>query len=121
MGEIARPTESSRQAISGSADLPFLATAQAAGDNPVPAGEDGFASWPRNDVLKQYEAAFRENDVGADPLREPTNEDLEALATIALGHERRLLMVISKLRKVAASPLTASSTYGTSATRGLDG
>jgi hypothetical protein len=36
-------------------------------------------SWLRNLGLERYEAAFRENDVGADVLRDLTAEDLEGL------------------------------------------
>jgi SAM (Sterile alpha motif) domain-containing protein len=49
------------------------------------------ASWLRNLGLERYEIAFRENDVGADVLRELITEDLEALGVVAVGHIRRLL------------------------------
>ena len=61
------------------------------------------ASWLRNLGLERYEAAFRENDVGAEDLRHLTAEDLEGLGVAAIGHRRRLLVAIAKLRDDAAS------------------
>jgi SAM domain (Sterile alpha motif) len=46
--------------------------------------------------LERYEAAFRENDVGA--LRDLTAEDLEGLGVATIGHRRQLLVAIAKLR-----------------------
>jgi class 3 adenylate cyclase/predicted ATPase len=60
-------------------------------------------SWLRNLGLEQYEAAFRENDVSADVLCHLTAEDLEGLGVAAIGHRRRLLVAIAKLREDAAS------------------
>ncbi len=56
------------------------------------------ASWLRNLGLERYEAAFRENDVGAEDLCHLTAEDLEGLGVAAIGHRRRLLVAIAKLR-----------------------
>jgi class 3 adenylate cyclase/predicted ATPase len=56
------------------------------------------ASWLRNLDLERYEAAFRENDVGADVLRDLTAEDLEGLGVATIGHRRQLLVAIAKLR-----------------------
>ena len=62
------------------------------------------ASWLRNLGLERYEASFRENDVGAEDLRDLTVEDLEGLGVAAIGHRRRLLVAIAKLRDDGASP-----------------
>jgi class 3 adenylate cyclase len=56
------------------------------------------ASWLRSLGLERYEAAFRENDVGADVLCDLTAEDLEGLGVAAIGHRRRLLVAIARLR-----------------------
>jgi class 3 adenylate cyclase/tetratricopeptide (TPR) repeat protein len=56
------------------------------------------ASWLRNLGLECYETAFRQNDVDADVLRDLTAEDLEGLGVAAIGHRRRLLVAIAKLR-----------------------
>jgi SAM (Sterile alpha motif) domain-containing protein len=50
------------------------------------------ASWLRNLGLERYEAAFRENEVGAEDLCHLTAEDLEGLGVAAIGHRRRLLV-----------------------------
>ncbi len=62
------------------------------------------ASWLRNLGLERYETAFRENEVGAEDLCHLTAEDLEALGVAAIGHRRRLLVAIAKLREDAALP-----------------
>jgi class 3 adenylate cyclase len=56
------------------------------------------ASWLRSLGLERYETAFRENDVGDDVLCDLTAEDLEGLGVAAIGHRRRLLVAIAKLR-----------------------
>ena len=56
------------------------------------------ASWLRNLGLERYEAAFRENDVSAELLRNLTADDLKELGVTAIGHRRRLLEAIAKLR-----------------------
>jgi class 3 adenylate cyclase len=65
------------------------------------------ASWLRNLGLERYETAFRENEVGAEDLCHLTAEDLEGLGVAAIGHRRRLLVAIAKLREDAATPQTA--------------
>ena len=59
------------------------------------------ANWLRDLGLERYEAAFRENDVGAEELCHLTAEDLEGLGVAAIGHRRRLLVAIAKLRNDA--------------------
>ncbi len=56
------------------------------------------ADWLRALGLERYEAAFHENDVDAEDLRHLTAEDLEGLGVAAIGHRRRLLVAIAKLR-----------------------
>ena len=69
------------------------------------------ADWLRALGLEQYEAAFRENGVSAEDVRHLTAEDLEGLGVTAIGHRRRLLVAIAKLRDDdAASPQAVSST-----------
>lgn len=46
----------------------------------------GVANWLRNLGLTQYEAAFRENEVDADVLRQLTADDLKDLGVAAVGH-----------------------------------
>jgi class 3 adenylate cyclase len=68
------------------------------------------ASWLRTLGLERYEAAFRENEVGAEDLCHLTAEDLEGLGVAAIGHRRRLLVAIAKLREDAAPLGTARPT-----------
>ena len=44
------------------------------------------ADWLRALGLECYEAAFRENDVNAEVLRDLTAEDLEGLGVIGVGY-----------------------------------
>src|ERR1700733_3225966 len=67
------------------------------------------ASWLRTLGLERYEAAFRENEVGAEDLCHLTAEDLEGIGVAAIGHRRRLLVAIAKLREDSA-PQTAGPT-----------
>jgi hypothetical protein len=55
------------------------------------------ASWLRNLGLERYEAAFCENDVGADVLRDLTTEDLEGLGVATIGHPPTRRKVEAKL------------------------
>jgi class 3 adenylate cyclase/predicted ATPase len=61
------------------------------------------ADWLRGLGLERYEAAFRENDVGADLLPSLTAEDLKDLGIVPVGHRRRLLQAIAALRTEAGS------------------
>jgi class 3 adenylate cyclase/tetratricopeptide (TPR) repeat protein len=80
------------------------------------------ASWLRTLGLERYEAAFRENEVGAEDLCHLTAEDLEGLGVAAIGHRRRLLVAITKLQADAESlamakptddhPVSASASVG---------
>ena len=65
------------------------------------------ADWLRALGLERYEAAFRENDVGAEDLCHLTAEDLKGLGVTAIGHRRRLLVAIAKLRDDDAASLPA--------------
>ena len=49
------------------------------------------ADWLRALGLEQYEAAFRENDVGGEILPDLTADDLKDLGITSLGHRRQLL------------------------------
>jgi SAM domain (Sterile alpha motif) len=68
------------------------------------------AGWLRALGLERYEAAFRENDVSAEELCHLTAEDLEGLGVATIGHRRRLLVAIAKLRDDAGSRQTVRST-----------
>ncbi len=68
-------------------------------------------------VLSNMEAAFRENAVDADLLPSLTAEDLKDLGITAVGHRRRLLDAIAKLRVNGAlpdDPSTPAQTAGSS-------
>jgi class 3 adenylate cyclase len=58
-----------------------------------------IANWLSELGLERYEAAFRENDVTASLLPRLTAEDLKDLGIHSVGHRRRLLDAIAKLRR----------------------
>jgi class 3 adenylate cyclase len=66
-----------------------------------------IASWLRNLGLERYEASFGENDVDAELLPTLTADDLKDLGVASLGHRRRLLQAIAKLRDDVAASLQA--------------
>lgn len=61
------------------------------------------ASWLRGLGLGQYAAAFEDNAVDAETLRELTAEDLKELGVSLVGHRRKLLAAISRLKEKPAS------------------
>src|SRR5215212_261725 len=56
------------------------------------------AAWLRGLGLGRYEAAFRDNDIGADVLPELTADDLREIGVASVGDRRRLLAAIAALR-----------------------
>jgi hypothetical protein len=50
-----------------------------------------IAAWLRGLDLERYEAAFRENAIDAEVLRDLTAEDLKELGVDPIGHRRKLL------------------------------
>jgi hypothetical protein len=56
------------------------------------------AEWLRALGLEQYEAAFRENAVGAELLPDLTADDLKDLGVTLIGHRRQLLKAMAALR-----------------------
>src|ERR1700688_1414117 len=76
--------------------------------------------WLRGLGLSQYEAAFRENSIGADVLRDLTDGDLGQLG-VTLGDRKRLLKAIAGLgaAETGAKPTSCApaSSSGDSAER----
>ena len=62
-----------------------------------------LGAWLRSLGLERYEAAFRENAIAADVLRDLTDQDLEKLGVL-LGDRRRLLRAIAALDEAPAPP-----------------
>jgi class 3 adenylate cyclase/predicted ATPase len=54
-----------------------------------------IAAWLHGLGLEQYEAAFRDNAIDADVLRDLTEVDLEKLGVTSLGHRKKLLRAIA--------------------------
>jgi SAM domain (Sterile alpha motif) len=80
-----------------------------------------LGEWLRSIGLERYEAAFRENAIAADVLRDLTDQDLEKIGVL-LGDRRRLLRAIAELDKApisavppAAAPSFSRSTSGSAA------
>jgi hypothetical protein len=61
-----------------------------------------IGGWLRSLGLEHHEAAFRENAIDADVLRDLTDQDLEKLGVL-LGDRRRLLRAIAALDSSAAA------------------
>jgi len=77
-------------------------------------------AWLRKLDLKQYEAAFRENAVSGEELCHLTAEDLQDLGVVAVGHRRRLLVAIAKLRNDSAPSQAVGSPGDHSASTSAD-
>jgi hypothetical protein len=60
--------------------------------------------WLRRLGLEQYEAAFRENEIGEKILPNLTAEDLKDLGVAMVGHRRMLLDAIAALRAETSAP-----------------
>ena len=60
------------------------------------------AVWLRDLGLQQYDALFRENDIGAEILSDLTDADLEKIG-VSLGHRKRLLKAVAALARPAAA------------------
>ena len=60
-------------------------------------------SWLSGLGLGQYAAAFEDNAVDAETLRELTAEDLKELGVSLVGHRRKLLAAIAALANRPAS------------------
>ena len=56
-------------------------------------------AWLRGLGLGQYEQAFRDNDIDAEPAAELTADDLRELGVASLGHRKRLLAAIAALAR----------------------
>src|SRR5262245_62813443 len=59
--------------------------------------------WLRELGLGQYAAAFKDNAIDAETLRELTAEDLKELGVSLIGHRRKLLAAIAALASSPAS------------------
>ncbi len=68
------------------------------------------ATWLHSLGLAQYEQAFRDNAVDADTLPQLTAEDLKDLGVSAVGHRRKLLDAIAKL-KSTPTPLAGGALH----------
>ncbi|MBM3525292.1 MAG: adenylate/guanylate cyclase domain-containing protein, partial [Alphaproteobacteria bacterium] len=71
-----------------------------------------IATWLKQHGLERFEAAFRDNEVTADVLRELTEADLEKLG-VPLGPRKKLLKAIAALD---AGPATVGSSSTAPAT-----
>jgi SAM domain (Sterile alpha motif) len=58
-------------------------------------------AWLKSLGLEQYEAAFHENAIDGDVLRQLTADDLKEMGIVPIGHRRRLLDAIAALRSNA--------------------
>jgi class 3 adenylate cyclase len=67
-----------------------------------------IADWLREIGLEQYAQRFAENDIDFSILNELTDQDLEKIGIVSLGHRRKLLRAIATLDD-PQPPLATSS------------
>jgi predicted ATPase len=67
------------------------------------------ADWLRSLGLERYEQAFRDNEIDAELLPNLTGEDLKDLGVSLVGHRRRLLDAIARLRDANAGGEAAAA------------
>ena len=67
------------------------------------------ASWLQQLGLAQYEAAFCDNEIDGDVLRDLTTDDLVAIGVTAVGHCRKLLSAIAALGTVTPTPALSAT------------
>src|SRR5262245_12656669 len=63
-----------------------------------------IVNWLERLGLAQYARCFAENDVDLWMLRDLTDSDLEKIGVNSLGHRRKLMRAIAKLRAIEANP-----------------
>ncbi len=61
-----------------------------------------MGEWLRSIGLRQYEAAFRDNEIDDEVLRSLTADDLKDLGVALVGHRRKILTAIAELSAPAA-------------------
>jgi class 3 adenylate cyclase/predicted ATPase len=66
------------------------------------------ADWLRSLGLERYEQAFRDNEIDAELLPNLTGEDLKDLGVALVGHRRRLLDAIARLRLASQGEAAAA-------------
>jgi hypothetical protein len=68
-----------------------------------------IADWLGKLGLGQYAQRFAENDIDFDILRGLTDQDLEKIGVMSLGHRRKMLRAIAELGEAIPAP-TGSAT-----------
>jgi class 3 adenylate cyclase len=63
-----------------------------------------IAAWLRELGLSQYDRAFSENDIDTEVLVELTSDDLAGLGVTSIGHRRKLLASIARLKEANQAP-----------------
>src|ERR1700679_540101 len=69
-----------------------------------------IGEWLRSIDLGQYEAAFRDNEIDDEIVRNLTADDLKDLGVVLVGHRRRILTAIAELSTPAAAVPAAAGT-----------
>ena len=65
-----------------------------------------ISNWLLGLGLQQYEKAFRDNDIDPTVLVELTADDLVGLGVTSIGHRRKLLGAIARLKDAEAPART---------------
>ena len=67
-----------------------------------------IADWLKKLGLGQYAQRFAENDIDFEILSDLTDQDLEKIGVMSLGHRRKLLRAIATLKDVEQTTLAAA-------------
>ena len=67
------------------------------------------SDWLEKLGMAEYAQRFADNDIDFSILRELTDQDLEKIGVVSLGHRRRILKAIAALNGPAAAAAQASA------------
>ena len=63
-----------------------------------------IGAWLRIIGLSEYEAVFRENAIDGEVLPDLTADDLREIGVLSVGHRRKILSAISRLKQQPGEP-----------------
>ncbi len=70
------------------------------------------AAWLQDLDLERYVSAFRDNDIDAEVLLKLTAEDLISIGVTSVGHRRKLLDAIARLRMAIPTAVVTAPASG---------
>lgn len=69
-----------------------------------------IGAWLRMIGLSEYEAVFRENAIDDEVLPDLTADDLSDIGVLSVGHRRKILSAISRLKEQPGEPVPGAAT-----------